>query len=59
MHENSAFMSFSVRHPYYLDLLMTRAKNPSLSECGRIVELHKKGLVQHPIAAEVGVGQPF
>ena len=47
-------MSFSVRHSHCHDLLMAKAKKLSLVERGRIVELHKQGLLQRAIAAKVG-----
>lgn len=36
------------------DVLMAKAPKRSLFERGRVVELHKQGLLQHAIAAEVG-----
>ncbi|XP_054642105.1 zinc finger and SCAN domain-containing protein 2-like [Dunckerocampus dactyliophorus] len=46
--------SFSVRHSHCHALLMAKAKKLSLFERSRIVELHKQGLSQRAIAAEVG-----
>lgn len=36
---------------------MAKEKKRSLFECGRVVELHKRGLLQRAIAAEVGLSQ--
>ena len=49
-----ALMSLFFRQSHCHDLLMAKAKRLSLFERGRIVELHKQGLSQRAIAAEVG-----
>ena len=46
-------MSFSVRHSHCHDLLMAKAKRLSVFEHGRIVELHKQGLLQRAVTAKV------
>ncbi len=49
-----AFVSLSFRQSLCHDLLMAKAKRLSAFERGRIVELHKQGLSQRAITAEVG-----
>uniref|UniRef100_A0A671NZE6 Tc3 transposase DNA binding domain-containing protein n=1 Tax=Sinocyclocheilus anshuiensis TaxID=1608454 RepID=A0A671NZE6_9TELE len=47
-------MSLSFRQSHCHDVLVAKAKRLSVFERGSIVELHKKGLLQRAIAAEVG-----
>lgn len=54
-----SFMSFPIKLSHFRDPLMGKAKKLSVLERGRIFEMHKQGLPQPSITAEVGHSETF